>query len=96
MQFLASLIFTAFLFVWTFLYSIAFVAMALCVPFPRRAALARVWAAVLLTACSSAGAKVTASTPEVPFGGSKNSGYGRELASFGTQTFTNAKTVWIQ
>ena len=40
--------------------------------------------------------KVTASTPEVPFGGAKNSGYGRELASFGTQTFTNAKTVWIQ
>jgi succinate-semialdehyde dehydrogenase/glutarate-semialdehyde dehydrogenase len=40
--------------------------------------------------------KITASTPEVPFGGAKNSGYGRELASFGTQTFTNAKTVWIQ
>jgi len=40
--------------------------------------------------------KITASTPEVPFGGAKNSGYGRELASFGTQTFVNAKTVWIQ
>ncbi|MEQ3551345.1 NAD-dependent succinate-semialdehyde dehydrogenase [Pseudonocardia nematodicida] len=40
--------------------------------------------------------KITASTPEVPFGGAKNSGYGRELASFGTRTFVNAKTVWIQ
>lgn len=40
--------------------------------------------------------KVTASTPEVPFGGTKNSGYGRELASFGTLTFVNAKTVWMQ
>ena len=40
--------------------------------------------------------KITASTPEVPFGGAKNSGYGRELASFGTQSFVNAKTVWMQ
>jgi succinate-semialdehyde dehydrogenase / glutarate-semialdehyde dehydrogenase len=40
--------------------------------------------------------KVTASTPEVPFGGTKNSGYGRELASFGTLTWVNAKTVWMQ
>jgi succinate-semialdehyde dehydrogenase/glutarate-semialdehyde dehydrogenase len=40
--------------------------------------------------------KVTESTPEVPFGGAKNSGYGRELASFGPQSFVNAKTVWIQ
>jgi succinate-semialdehyde dehydrogenase / glutarate-semialdehyde dehydrogenase len=40
--------------------------------------------------------KVTASTPEVPFGGAKNSGYGRELASFGTHSFVNAKTVWVQ
>jgi succinate-semialdehyde dehydrogenase/glutarate-semialdehyde dehydrogenase len=37
----------------------------------------------------------TASTPEVPFGGIKNSGYGRELASFGPRSFVNAKTVWI-
>jgi len=40
--------------------------------------------------------KVTESTPEVPFGGAKNSGYGRELASFGPQSFVNAKTIWIQ
>jgi len=40
--------------------------------------------------------KITESTPEVPFGGAKNSGYGRELASFGPQSFMNAKTIWIQ
>lgn len=40
--------------------------------------------------------KITASTPEVPFGGAKNSGYGRELASFGTLSSVNAKRVWIQ
>jgi succinate-semialdehyde dehydrogenase/glutarate-semialdehyde dehydrogenase len=37
----------------------------------------------------------TQSTPEIPFGGTKNSGYGRELASFGPKSFVNAKTVWI-
>jgi succinate-semialdehyde dehydrogenase/glutarate-semialdehyde dehydrogenase len=39
--------------------------------------------------------KFTESTPEVPFGGVKNSGYGRELAEFGPRSFVNAKTVWI-
>jgi succinate-semialdehyde dehydrogenase/glutarate-semialdehyde dehydrogenase len=39
--------------------------------------------------------KFTESTPEVPFGGAKNSGYGRELASFGPRSFVNPKTVWI-
>jgi succinate-semialdehyde dehydrogenase/glutarate-semialdehyde dehydrogenase len=39
--------------------------------------------------------KFTESTPEVPFGGAKNSGYGRELAQFGPRSFVNAKTVWI-
>ncbi len=39
--------------------------------------------------------KMTESTPEVPFGGAKNSGYGRELAQFGARSFVNAKTVWF-
>jgi succinate-semialdehyde dehydrogenase/glutarate-semialdehyde dehydrogenase len=39
--------------------------------------------------------RFTESTPEVPFGGIKNSGYGRELADFGPRSFCNAKTVWV-
>jgi succinate-semialdehyde dehydrogenase/glutarate-semialdehyde dehydrogenase len=39
--------------------------------------------------------KFTESAPQVPFGGTKNSGYGRELAEFGPRSFVNAKTVWI-
>lgn len=49
MQFLGSLIFTTFLFLWTFLYAIFFVIASLFVPFPKRFAMARFWARVLLT-----------------------------------------------
>lgn len=38
---------------------------------------------------------VVASDPRVPFGGTKSSGHGRELATAGIREFTNVRTYWV-
>lgn len=51
--------------------------------------------ALQLEAGSSFVNKLVVSDPRMPFGGVKNSGYGRELSSYGIREFVNIKSVWI-
>lgn len=54
------------------------------------------WMADRLEAGSVFVNSTTKSDPRLPFGGTKQSGFGRELSPFGVKEFMNIKTVWFQ
>jgi len=67
LQFLGSLVFTGFLFAWTFLYAIPFVVLCALLPFPRRYPLARFYGRSVLAVlrfCCGLGYEVEGTIPE--------------------------------
>ncbi|MBK0370425.1 NAD-dependent succinate-semialdehyde dehydrogenase [Flavobacterium agrisoli] len=52
--------------------------------------------ALQLEAGSSFVNKLVVSDPRLPFGGIKNSGFGRELSGYGIKEFVNIKTIWVE
>jgi succinate-semialdehyde dehydrogenase/glutarate-semialdehyde dehydrogenase len=64
--------------------------------YTRDTALGERIAAELLEAGNCFVNGIVKSDPRLPFGGIKESGYGRELSPLGIQEFTNVKTVWVK
>jgi succinate-semialdehyde dehydrogenase/glutarate-semialdehyde dehydrogenase len=64
--------------------------------FTRDAARGERLAAAALEAGSCFVNALVKSDPRLPFGGIKDSGYGRELSSFGIREFVNVKTVYVK
>ena len=61
---------------------------------PRMLRAANVWRAAIDTGMMFVN-HPTWTTPDLPFGGIKNSGYGRELSSMGIEEFVNKKLVRV-
>jgi succinate-semialdehyde dehydrogenase/glutarate-semialdehyde dehydrogenase len=64
--------------------------------YTRDSALGESIAAELLDAGNCFVNGIVKSDPRLPFGGIKESGYGRELSPLGILEFTNVKTVWVK
>lgn len=64
--------------------------------YTRDSALGERIAAELLDAGNCFVNGIVKSDPRLPFGGVKESGYGRELSPLGILEFTNVKTVWVK